>query len=96
MTTRNWSRGRVNFRRVPSGNASTFAATCYRPGIINFPLLGLSLSLSFFPFLVCFHYLRRVNEIYGLPLHCFLEFCDSVELVESSLYFPRKHIFPKH
>ena len=41
-----WSRGRVNFRRVPSGNASTFAATCYRPGIINFPLPALSPSLS--------------------------------------------------
>lgn len=27
---RNRSCGRVNFRRVPSGNTSTFAATCYR------------------------------------------------------------------
>lgn len=88
-TTRNWSRGRVNFRRVPSGNASTFAATCYRPSIINFPSLRLSRS-HFVPFpSFAFIIYEALTKFTRLPLQYDLEFSESVWLVES---WP--HTFP--
>ena len=95
-----WSRGRVNFRRVPSGNASTFAATCYRPGIINFPLPALSpsLSLSLSPFsLFSFAFIiyDALTKFTSLPLYWILEFCDLVELgrILIQLSLTRSHIF---